>query len=122
MSAQNSAGIQTLLDAEREAQKIVQQARTYRTQRVKDARTEATKQIALYKTQKEQEFQTFQSQHSGNNALAEAAAEKQVAGQLESIKEAGRKGEEKVVEGLIKGATEVKPEPHRNLRKAGVAA
>ncbi|CAG7962222.1 unnamed protein product [Penicillium salamii] len=27
MSAQNSAGIQTLLDAEREAQKIVQQGR-----------------------------------------------------------------------------------------------
>ncbi|UPX13356.1 Triacylglycerol lipase [Ascochyta rabiei] len=27
MSAQNSAGIQTLLDAERDAQKIVQQAR-----------------------------------------------------------------------------------------------
>merc|ERR1711939_748065 len=52
MSAQNSAGIQTLLDAEKEAQKIVQKAREYRTKRVKDAKTEAQKEIEEYRKRK----------------------------------------------------------------------
>ncbi|KAG9822514.1 hypothetical protein KCU86_g16581, partial [Aureobasidium melanogenum] len=64
MSAQNSAGIQTLLDAEREAQKIVQQAREYRTKRVKDARSEAQKEIDEYRNKKEEEFKQFSTQHT----------------------------------------------------------
>ncbi|KAL6153665.1 hypothetical protein ACJBU6_08796 [Exserohilum turcicum] len=62
MSAQNSAGIQTLLDAEREAQKIVQQAREYRTKRVKDARNEAQKEIDDYRNEKDAEYQKFEKE------------------------------------------------------------
>ncbi|OQV05929.1 hypothetical protein CLAIMM_10581 isoform 3 [Cladophialophora immunda] len=62
MSAQNSAGIQTLLDAEKEAQKIVQKAREYRTKRVKDAKTEAQKEIEEYRKKKEEEFKKFESE------------------------------------------------------------
>ncbi|KAG9715239.1 hypothetical protein KCU59_g19929, partial [Aureobasidium melanogenum] len=64
MSAQNSAGIQTLLDAEREAQKIVQQGKLYRTKRVKDARSEAQKEIDEYRNKKEEEFKQFSTQHT----------------------------------------------------------
>jgi V-type H+-transporting ATPase subunit G len=39
----STQGISTLLDAEKEASKIVQKARQYRIQRLKDARTEALK-------------------------------------------------------------------------------
>uniref|UniRef100_A0A093Y5I0 V-type proton ATPase subunit G n=1 Tax=Talaromyces marneffei PM1 TaxID=1077442 RepID=A0A093Y5I0_TALMA len=88
MSAQNSAGIQTLLDAEREAQKIVQQVfereltelcfqlentsgpifkttaltDTDRTKRVKEARTEAQREIDDYRKQKEEEFKKFEAE------------------------------------------------------------
>ncbi|KAM0707151.1 hypothetical protein Q7P35_006482 [Cladosporium inversicolor] len=92
MAAQNSAGIQTLLDetscgrirdlgyhetvarrwqeygadirqqAEREAQKIVQKAREYRTKRVKDAKSEAQKEIEDYRSQKESEFKSFEAE------------------------------------------------------------
>jgi len=62
MSAQNSAGIQTLLDAEREASKIVQKAREFRTKRVKEARDEAKNEIANYKSQKEEEFKKFEAE------------------------------------------------------------
>ncbi|KAI7303488.1 hypothetical protein KC315_g15639, partial [Hortaea werneckii] len=76
MAAQNSAGIQTLLDAEREAQKIVQKAREYRTKRVKDARSEAQKEIEDYRKQKDEEFQKFEKEHSSGNKAAEEQAEK----------------------------------------------
>ncbi|KAI4209154.1 MAG: hypothetical protein LQ349_009573, partial [Xanthoria aureola] len=59
MSAQNSKGIQTLLDAEREAQKIVQKDRS---KRVKDARSEAQKEIDDYRKQKEDEFHKFEKE------------------------------------------------------------
>lgn len=64
-SASNSQGIQTLLEAEKESSKIVQKARqcnflflirTDRVQRLKDARTEAAKEIEQLKEQKKSEF------------------------------------------------------------------
>ena len=76
-STQNQ-GIQTLLDAEKEASKVVQQARqcasyasgdelatanqisTDRVQKLKDARAEAEKEIVDYKQQKEHEFKEWE--------------------------------------------------------------
>lgn len=62
MSAQNTASIQTLLEAEKEAQQIVEKARQYRTQRVKDARSEAQKEIEKYKAKKEAEYKEYEKQ------------------------------------------------------------
>ncbi|MCJ1373979.1 H(+)-transporting V1 sector ATPase subunit G [Loxospora ochrophaea] len=110
MSAQNSAGIQTLLDAEREAQKIVQKAREYRTKRVKDARSEAQKEIDDYRKQKDDEFKKFETEHTSGNKRAEADASKDAEGQLSTIKDAGSKSGSKVVDDLLRLATDVKPE------------
>ncbi|MCJ1483955.1 H(+)-transporting V1 sector ATPase subunit G [Schaereria dolodes] len=110
MSAQNSAGIQTLLDAEREAQKIVQKSREYRTKRVKDARTEAQKEIEEYRKQKDEEFKKFETEHSSGNKKAEEDANKDADSKVEEIKRAGGKSGDKVVEDLLRVVTEVKPE------------
>merc|ERR1711977_709715 len=91
MAAQNSAGIQTLLDAEREAQKIVQKAREYRTKRVKDARSEAQKEIDEYKASKDKEFKAFEEKHSSGN------------------KKMGKEKGSKVVDDLLKAVTQVQP-------------
>ncbi|KAL7276442.1 hypothetical protein RUND412_000581 [Rhizina undulata] len=114
MSAQNSAGIQTLLEAEKEAQKTVQRARAYRTQKVKDARAEAQKEIEQYKKQKEAEFKKFEAEHSGVNAKAEEEAAKEVEETLVRIKAIGDEKTPAVVEDLLKATVDVKPQPHRN--------
>lgn len=63
MSSQTqTASIQTLLEAEKDAQAIVEKARTYRTQRLKDARSEAAKEVEAYKKKKEEEFKEYESQ------------------------------------------------------------
>ncbi|KAF2258422.1 V-type ATPase [Lojkania enalia] len=113
MSAQNSAGIQTLLDAEREAQKIVQKAREYRTKRVKDARSEAQKEIDDYKKGKEEEFKKFEKEHSSGNKKAEEDAKKETDAKVKEIGEIGNKSGGKVVEQLLTAVTNVKPEPPR---------
>merc|ERR1712029_3137 len=109
MAAQNSAGIQTLLDAEREAQKIVQQAREYRTKRVKDARSEAQKEIEEYKLEKETEYQKFEKEHSSGNKKAEDDAKKDTDGKVKEVEELGSKSGSKVVEQLIAAVTNAEP-------------
>ncbi|KAK1248860.1 hypothetical protein MKX08_007080 [Trichoderma sp. CBMAI-0020] len=121
-SAQNSAGIQTLLDAEREASKIVQKAREsndynsdiqtthiVRTKRVKEARDEAKKEIADYKASKEDEFKKFEAEHSKGNEAAEQEASKEAEKQIEVIKEAGKKNQDTVVKNLLQAVFDVKP-------------
>ncbi|KAK3381120.1 H+-ATPase G subunit-domain-containing protein [Podospora didyma] len=111
MSAQSSVGIQTLLDAERDASKIIQQSREYRTKKVKEARDEAKKEIEAYRAEKEAEFKKFESQHTSGNKAAEEEADKEAAVQIKAIKEAGKKGQDKVIEDLLTAVFEVKPVP-----------
>ncbi|KAK0707820.1 H+-ATPase G subunit-domain-containing protein [Lasiosphaeris hirsuta] len=112
MSAQNSAGIQTLLDAEREASKIVQKAREYRTKRVKEARDEAKKEIEAYRAEKDAEFKKFEAEHTQGNKAAETEADKEAVTKIDEIKEAGKKSREKVVKDLLAAVFEINPTPH----------
>ncbi|PWY78130.1 vacuolar ATP synthase subunit G [Aspergillus sclerotioniger CBS 115572] len=115
MSAQNSAGIQTLLDAEREAQKIVQQAREYRTKRIREAKSEAQKEIEEYRKQKEEEFKKFEAEHSSGYKKAEEDANKEAEVKLQEIKDAGNEKGAKVTEGLIHALVDVKPEASEKI-------
>ncbi|KAJ6084519.1 V-type proton ATPase subunit G [Penicillium sp. IBT 16267x] len=118
MSAQNSAGIQTLLDAEREAQKIVQQAREYRTKRIREAKAEAQKEIEEYRNQKEEEYKKFEAEHSSGFKKAEEDASKEAEEKLKEIQAAGKTQGDKVVEDLIKATTYVKPVVPEKIAKA----
>ncbi|KAK0552079.1 hypothetical protein OC846_003044 [Tilletia horrida] len=117
-AAQQSQGIQTLLEAEKEAAKIVSKARTYRTQKLKDARSEAAKDIEDLKAKKEKEFQTFQKEHEGTQSTAQSTAEKETKTQIEELNAAFEKNRSKVVDKLLERITEVHAELHRNAKKA----
>ncbi|KAI1802149.1 vacuolar ATPase [Daldinia bambusicola] len=111
MSAQNSAGIQTLLDAEREASKIVQKAREFRTKRVREARDEAKKEVEAYRRAKEDEFKKFEAEHTQGNKQAEDEANREADAKIKEIQAAGQKSQAKVVEDLLKAVFDVKPVP-----------
>ncbi|CAG8571829.1 8338_t:CDS:2 [Racocetra fulgida] len=87
-AAQSSQGIQTLLEAEKEAARIVQGARNYRVQRLKEARTEAIKEIEELKARKNAEFQAFEAEHSGSSDQSFALVEAETESKLVAIKEA----------------------------------
>ncbi|KAK4168241.1 H+-ATPase G subunit-domain-containing protein [Cladorrhinum sp. PSN259] len=111
MSAQNSAGIQTLLDAEREASKIVQKAREYRTKRVREARDEAKKDIEDYRAKKDAEFKKFEAEHTQGNKAAEDEANKEADAKIAEIQEAGKKNQDQVIENLLNAVWNPQPVP-----------
>ncbi|KAG8711686.1 H(+)-transporting V1 sector ATPase subunit G [Ceratobasidium sp. 394] len=115
---ESSQGIQTLLEAEKSAAKIVQDARQYRTQKLKDARTEAAKEIEAYKKQKEEEFKSLEGQRAGTTSTAQDAIDKDTEGKIATINDAYAKQKGGVVEKLLDRVVLVKPELHRNLTKA----
>ncbi|KAF5362038.1 hypothetical protein D9756_002467 [Leucocoprinus leucothites] len=118
MAAQQSQSIQTLLEAEKEAAKIVQQARQYRVQRLKDARTEASKEIDEYKKTKEAEFKAFEASRAGTTSDAQATVDRETDVKLQEITDSYNENKDAVIKKLLDRVVLVKPEAHRNLKKA----
>jgi len=116
MSAQQSQGIQALLDAEKEAARIVEKAREYRSQKLKEARGEAAKEIDSLKSKREEEFKEFEQQHSGNTDSQQKALEEETKKHIEVIKAEFNKNKAKVVSDLLAKVTDVQPELHQNYK------
>ncbi|KAI9620836.1 hypothetical protein H4Q26_013506 [Puccinia striiformis f. sp. tritici PST-130] len=116
MSAQQSQGIQALLDAEKEAARIVEKAREYRSQKLKDARGEAAKEIESLKSKREEEFKEFEQQHSGNTDSQQKVLEEETKQKIELIKSEFNQNKAKVVSDLLSKVTDVHPELHRNYK------
>ncbi|TFK71647.1 V-type ATPase [Pluteus cervinus] len=117
MAAQHSQGIQTLLEAEKEAAKIVQQARQYRVQKLKDARSQASKEIEEYKAAKEAEFQSFEDSRAGTTSNAQSAIDRETEVKLQQITDLYETNKDAVVKKLLDRVILVEPELHRNLKK-----
>ncbi|RHZ89311.1 hypothetical protein Glove_16g169 [Diversispora epigaea] len=116
MAAQSSQGIQTLLEAEKEASKIVAKARNFRVQRLKEARTEAAKEIEILKAQKKEEFESFEAEHKGSQDLDKVKAETEA--MIVSINEAFTEKKSKVADRLLSIVTNVQPTIHKNFKRS----
>ena len=106
-----------------------------RTQRLKDARTEASKEIEEYKHSKDREFSDFESsvcllltthvrlltlevQYAGSTQNAQSAVDKDAEAKLQIITGAYTTYKDEVVEKLLNRVVLVEPELHRNLKLA----
>ncbi|KAG9008992.1 H(+)-transporting V1 sector ATPase subunit G [Tulasnella sp. JGI-2019a] len=116
--SQNSQGIQTLLEAEKEAAKVVQEARQYRIQKLKDARAQAEKEIEKYRIAKDQEFKKYEAEHAGKTQVSQSAVDKETEVALAKITSSFETNKEKVVDKLMDRVTLITLELHRNLQKA----
>jgi V-type H+-transporting ATPase subunit G len=107
---------------------------TDRVQKLKDARSQATKEIEEYKKAKEQEFKAFESsvcltthlvrsltfgerQYAGTTSNAQTAVDKETDIKLQVITESYQQNKDAVVQKLLDRVVLVKPELHRNLKK-----
>ncbi|KAI8139097.1 G subunit of V-type ATPase [Fennellomyces sp. T-0311] len=116
MAASSSQGINTLLEAEREAAKIVQKAKQYRIQRLKDARSEAAKEIEDLKAQKNIEYQNFVAQHSGASDASLGVVDQETDAKIAEIQAAYSENKDKAVEKLLAALVRVEAKPHINAR------
>lgn len=109
-----SSSIQSLLKAEKDAADIVNEARKYRTSRLKTAKADAQSEIDEYKAQKEAELKKYESDHAGLNESIEKDADAQVEQELVEIKKNYAEKKEAVVKMLVSAATTPTPEMHIN--------
>lgn len=104
------------MEAEKEASKIVTKSRQYRVQRLKDARTEATKEIESLKAEKNKEFALYEKQFSGSSddAFSKLNAETEV--RLAEVQEVYKKNRALVIEKMLAAAVNVEPTIHANVK------
>ena len=112
-----SSGIQAMLKTEKDAAEIVNEARKYRTNRLKSARTDAQKEIDEYKKQKEEELKQYESKHAGLNESLEKDADAQVQEELEARRKQFKEKKDSVVKLLIDAVNNPTLELHANASK-----
>jgi V-type H+-transporting ATPase subunit G len=133
---QSNQGIQTLLEAEKEAAKIVAKARqcaflltghlprlmndvsTDRVQRLKDAKTEALKEIESLKAEKQAQFLAAEKSNLGSVDSTQAQLSVDTDKKLLEIDAIFKKGKGAVIEKLLETAVECKPHLHVNAKLA----
>ncbi len=110
----SSQGIQTLLEAEKEASIVVQKARQYRLAKIKDARAQSQKEIESLKAHKNAEFAAFEK------TLVDSAANNSVDTETDAkileIQAMYEKNKTMVIQKLLSSVVNVNPEPHVNAR------
>ncbi|KAK6202732.1 H+-ATPase G subunit-domain-containing protein [Scheffersomyces amazonensis] len=109
-----SSGIQSLLRTEKEAAEIVNEARKYRTNRLKSAKADAQAEIDEYKKHKETELQNYEKEHAGLNESIDKEADAQVEKELADIKAKYADKKENVVKLLVDATIKPTPELHIN--------
>eukprot|EP00158_Paraphelidium_tribonemae_P007967 Partr_v1_DN28415_c1_g1_i1_m41096 putative ATPase, H transporting, lysosomal 13kDa, V1 subunit len=95
----DNKGISQLLEAEKEAAKVVAKARSYRIAKLKDAKLEAQKEIEQLKASKEKEFQEFMAKQ--NSAETFKKVDKEMEERLLVIAGAFKQNKEKALEKVL---------------------
>lgn len=112
-NVQQTQGFQILLEAEKDAEKIVLKARGYRTQRLKDAVVEAEREIEQLKTTKRSELDSHEASLGSSDAILaqdDADTDQAIRDTLAKF-EAAR---ETVVQKLLAAVADVQPVLHVN--------
>lgn len=112
--ASSSQGIQVILDAEKDATKIVQAARKYRIERLKAARAEALAEIEELKRHKMEEYAAYERQVLSTLDQAGTDVKLRIESQLRETEEKAKQHKKQIVALLLEKVLSVKPQPHQN--------
>ncbi|KAL7228692.1 hypothetical protein ACSBR2_007405 [Camellia fascicularis] len=101
-------GIQLLLAAEQEAQRIVNAARTAKMARLKQAKEEAEKEIAEFRAQMEAEFQRKVAESSGDSGANVKRLELETEAKIQHLKTQAARISHDVAQMLLRHVMTVK--------------
>ncbi|KAE8720675.1 V-type proton ATPase subunit G3 [Hibiscus syriacus] len=102
---QGEGGIQMLLTAEQEAQHIVSSARNMKMARLKQAKEEAEKEVALYRSQMEVEYQNKISESTGSSRNTVKKHEEEIDRKIKALTKSTTMVSKEVVDMLIEHIT-----------------
>ncbi|KAI7838338.1 hypothetical protein COHA_007906 [Chlorella ohadii] len=101
-------GIQRLLAAEQEAQAIVTRARKAKTDRLKQAKDEAEREIAVFKSEREAEFKGKVTDHSSSSDANVTRLADESARAVKAIQDSVQHKKKEVLDLLMHHVTTVK--------------
>ncbi|KAB2040914.1 hypothetical protein ERO13_D02G101600v2 [Gossypium hirsutum] len=107
-SFKGQGGIQMLLTAEQEAQHIVSSARNLKMARLKQAKEEAEKDVALFRSQMEAEYQNKISESSGSSDNTVKRLEEETDKRIKALTKSTSMVSKEIIEMLMKHVTSVK--------------
>lgn len=88
-----------------------------KTQRLKEAKEEAGKEIAEYRNEREKQFGDKQKNFAGSKDDLKQKIEHDTISKRRQIEQDVRENKEKVIQRLLEMVYDIKPEMHRNARK-----
>ena len=109
-----SSGIKALLKAEKEAAEVVNDARKYRTNHLKSAKTDAQREIEDYRKQKETELQNYEKEQAGLNTNIEKEANAHIEKELAEIEKQYEDKKGAALQLILDAATQPTAELHIN--------
>ncbi|KAA3484433.1 V-type proton ATPase subunit G1-like [Gossypium australe] len=107
-SFKGQGSIQMLLTAEQEAQHIVSSARNLKMARLKQAKEEAEKDVALFRSQMETEYQNKISESSGSSDNTVKRLEEETDKKIKALTKSTSMVSKEIIEMLMKHVTSVK--------------
>ncbi|KAJ9121080.1 hypothetical protein QFC24_005061 [Naganishia onofrii] len=90
---------------------------TDRVQKLKDARSEAAKEIEAYKTQKQKDYESYEAEHKSQTSTNQHSIDESTQTQLADIKTAVEKHRSNVIDKIVERVTQTEPAMHKNLKK-----
>ncbi|XP_019701708.1 V-type proton ATPase subunit G-like [Elaeis guineensis] len=107
-SMRGQGGVHMLLTAEQEAQQIISSARNMKLARLKQAKDEAQREAAAYRTSLEEEHQRRISERSGSSDSNVKRLEEETEVKIKRLKDASSSVRSEVVGMLMKHITTIK--------------
>eukprot|EP00899_Mesostigma_viride_P022215 jgi/Mesvir1/3178/Mv16336-RA.1 len=107
MDVKSHTGIQRLLNAEQEAQRITNAARQSKAARLRQAKEEAEQEVALYRAQREKDFQKKLSESSGHSGTSNKRLEAETQAAIQAIMMDVQRNGAKVSKYLVDTVTKV---------------
>eukprot|EP01099_Mayorella_cantabrigiensis_P008631 TRINITY_DN812_c0_g1_i2.p1 TRINITY_DN812_c0_g1~~TRINITY_DN812_c0_g1_i2.p1 ORF type:complete len:116 (-),score=40.71 TRINITY_DN812_c0_g1_i2:134-481(-) len=99
--AQSQVGITQLLNAEAEAQKIINNARKEKAERLKEARKEAESEIRSFRAEKEGEYQKHSQQFMSGRDAVVTSLETTTSSQIQEVQKSTEQNIDKVADMLL---------------------
>merc|ERR1712137_460623 len=114
--AQGSASIHKILDAEKEAAKIVEKAREDRSQRLRTARAEAQKDINDHGNKAKASYESYEKAGSGSSDSVLHRANLDTDRRESEISKQYQLNKQSAIDVLVDTVWRVTPEVHRNIK------
>ena len=112
----NKDGIQTLRNAERDAQSKIKLAREKKARRLKEARDEAQREIEDFRQERQREFEFKNQEATGHGDSYTKEIEDKKSIEIAEIQVQVKKNREKVIQIILDQVYKISPELHQNYQ------